>query len=177
MRAILYVLAIVVANVVTAKFTPLTLGAFIIPMGTIFIGLTFILRDLAQNKYGRKNIYIVMAIAMLVSAVTSYALGDTLWIVFASVLSFAVAETTDTEIYTRLKLPMSWRVLYSGVVGGILDSAIFVIVGLSPLGAGFVPWEFVPFAILGQVIVKTTLQLLGALVIRTIHRNRNIVKI
>lgn len=58
-------------------------------------------------------------------------------IVAASALSFVIAETADTEIYTRLKLPMAWRVFYSGIVGGLFDSVIFVIVGLSPLGAGF----------------------------------------
>ena len=86
-------------------------------------------------------------------------------IVAASALSFAIAETADTEIYTRLNLPMAWRVFYSGIVGGLLDSVVFVIVGLSPLGAGFIPWEAVPAAIVGQVIVKTVIQMLGALIL------------
>ena len=86
-------------------------------------------------------------------------------IVAASALSFAIAETSDTEIYTRLKLPMAWRVFYSGIVGGFFDSVVFVIVGLSPLGAGFIPWEAVPAAIIGQIIVKTIIQLIGALIL------------
>lgn len=90
-------------------------------------------------------------------------------IVAASALSFVIAETADTEIYTRLKLPMAWRVLYSGIVGGLLDSAVFVIVGLSPLGAGILPWEAVPTAILGQIIVKTIIQLFGALILNQVH--------
>lgn len=92
----------------------------------------------------------------------SFSLGDTLVIVAASALSFLVAETTDTEIYTRLKLPMAWRVFYSGIVGGLLDSVIFVVVGLSPMGAGFIPWVAVPAAIVGQVIVKIVMQMIGA---------------
>jgi queuosine precursor transporter len=163
MRILLYLLVIITANIVTAKFTPLQLGVFIIPYGTFFIGATFIIRDLVQNEYGRKKTYMFITLALFLSAISSYLLGDTLWIVFASALSFAISETTDTEIYTRLKLPMTKRVLYSGVVGGVLDSVVFVIVGLSPIGANFVPWEFVWMAILGQIIFKVLMQCVGVL--------------
>lgn len=165
MRIFLYLISIVIANVVTARFAPLNLGMFIVPMGTLFVGATFIFRDLVQNKYGRKKTYLFIFTALILSALVSYMLGDTLMIVAASALSFVIAETADTEIYTRLKLPLAWRVFYSGIVGGLLDSAIFIILGLSPLGAGFLPWEAVPAAILGQVIVKTIVQMIGALIL------------
>ncbi|MNN00943.1 hypothetical protein D3C81_1135470 [compost metagenome] len=163
---IAYLLAITSANVVTAGVSPFFFGPFVIPAGTFIIGATFVLRDFLQNHLGRKKTYLVIALAMLLSAVTSYILGDTLWIVFASILTFAVSETTDTEIYTRLKLPFHWRVAYSGIVGGILDSVIFVIVGLSPLGANVLPWNAVFLAIVGQIIVKTVFQFLAAVIIR-----------
>jgi uncharacterized PurR-regulated membrane protein YhhQ (DUF165 family) len=162
MRILLYIIAIVIANVVTASFAPLVVWEFIVPWGTLFIGATFILRDLVQNRHGRKVAYMVIGSALAISAITSAILGDTLWIVLASAISFLVSEITDTEIYTRLKLKLSWRVFYSGFVGGILDSTVFVIIGLSPLGAGFVPWVAVPMAIAGQIVVKTLLQGLGA---------------
>src|SRR5690606_15115055 len=165
MRILLYLLSIVTANVVTAAFAPLQLGMFIVPMGTLLIGATFIFRDLVQNKYGRKKTYLFIGAALVLSALVSFLLGDTLLIVVASALSFMVAETADTEIYTRLKLPMAWRVFYSGIVGGLLDSAIFVIIGLSPLGAGFLTWDAVPAAILGQVTVKTIIQMIGAIIL------------
>jgi uncharacterized PurR-regulated membrane protein YhhQ (DUF165 family) len=171
MRVLFYLAVIILANVVTAKFAPLNLGVFIVPMGTFFIGFTFILRDLVQNEYGRNKTYIFIVLALCLSAVTSYLLGDTLWIVSASAISLLVAETTDTEIYTRLKLPIASRVMYSGIVGGFLDSVIFVVIGLSPLGAGFVPWEFVGYAILGQVVFKTLMQLTGAGVIKVVIKN------
>ncbi|PAE40328.1 VUT family protein [Bacillus sp. 7884-1] len=173
MRILLYLVSIIAANVVTAAFTPLIMGIFIVPMGTFLIGATFIFRDLVQNKYGRKKTYMYIGLALFLSAVVSSILGDTLIIVLASAVTFAIAETTDTEIYSRLKLPMSLRVLYSGIVGGILDSAIFVVLGLSPLGANFLPWEAVPSAILGQVIVKTIIQGIAALII---HQTNNISK-
>lgn len=165
MSIFFYLVSIVIANVVTAAFAPLQFGAFIVPMGTLFIGATFIFRDLVQNKYGRAKTYLFIFTALILSAVVSFLLGDTLLIVMASALSFVVAETADTEIYTRLKLPMAWRVLYSGIVGGFLDSAIFVVIGLSPLGANILPWEAVPAAILGQIIVKTILQMVGAIIL------------
>lgn len=169
MRILFYLLSIITANIVTAAFAPLQLGIFLVPMGTFLIGATFIFRDLVQNKYGRTKTYMFIATALVFSAIVSFLLGDTLLIVMASALSFLVAETTDTEIYTRLKLPMSWRVFYSGLVGGLLDSVIFVIIGLSPLGANFVPWEAIPFAIIGQVIVKTIIQALGAIILNQVN--------
>jgi uncharacterized PurR-regulated membrane protein YhhQ (DUF165 family) len=171
MRVVFYLAVIILANIVTAKFAPLNLGLFIVPYGTFLIGATFILRDLVQNQYGRNKTYGFIVLALGLSAVSSYLLGDTLWIVFASAISFLVAETTDTEIYTRLNLPLASRVMHSGIVGGFLDSVIFVVIGLSPLGAGFVPWEFVGYAILGQVVFKTLMQLVGAGVIKACVKN------
>lgn len=166
MRVALYLFAIVVANVVTSTFQPLQLGAMIVPAGTLLIGFTFIMRDVVQNQIGRCKTYYVIVVSLVISAVSAHFLGDALWIVFASAVSFTVSETCDTEIYTRLKTTMSKRILYSGLVGGLLDSSIFVIVGLSPIGAGFVPWDAVPQAIAGQVIVKSVLQLAGASIVK-----------
>ncbi|RDW17417.1 VUT family protein [Oceanobacillus chungangensis] len=166
MRIFFYLIAIILANVITAKFAPLQLGVFIIPYGSFLIGATFILRDLVQNKYGKKKTYLFIGLALILSAISSHLLGDTLWIVFASAVSFLVSETIDTEIYSRLKKPMLVRVLYSGTIGGILDSTLFVIIGLSPLGAGFVPWDAVWMAILGQIIIKVCMQFFGVLILQ-----------
>jgi queuosine precursor transporter len=165
MRIFLYLISIVIANVATAALMPLEFGIFIIPVGTLFAGATFIFRDLVQNKYGRKKTYLFIVIALVLSATVSFLLGDTLAIVAASALAFIIAESADTEIYTRLKVSFVWRVFYSGIVGGILDSAVFVVVGMSPIGAGFIPWEAVPVAILSQVIAKSAVQTAGALIL------------
>jgi queuosine precursor transporter len=173
---ILYLLAIALANVITANNDPIMWGKLIIPAGSFLIGATFILRDLVQNAVGRKNTYLAIGAAMVLSAATSFALKDTLWIVAASAATFLCSETADTEIYTRLKLPMSLKVLYSGVVGGVLDSVIFVIIGLSPLGAGFLPWSLVGYAIAGQIVVKLALQFAGALVVQWMPKRKNTVQ-
>lgn len=168
MRVIFYLLSIVTANIVTARFAPLEMGMFIVPYGSFFIGLTFILRDLTQNKLGRKKTYYVIALALILSGVSSFLLGDGLNIVTASLIAFLISETTDTEIYTRLKMKMEYRVLYSGLVGGLLDSIVFVVIGLSPIGAGFLTWDQVFLAIVGQVIIKTVMQFIGVTVLKTL---------
>lgn len=168
-----YLLAIVIANVATASFAPFKAGAFIVPAGTVLIGVTFVLRDLVQQAVGRRNAYLAIAAALILSAASSFLLGDTLWIVFASAVTFLFSETADTEIYTRLKLPLAWKVFYSGLAGGLLDSAIFVIIGLSPVGAGFLTWNEVAFAVLGQSTVKVFMQMIGAWVISVAWRQSN----
>lgn len=162
MPIILYLAAIVAANVLTAKFAPINLGWALVPVGTLLVGASFILRDLVQDQVGRRATYKWIALAMLVSGVISYLLGDTLLIMVASAASFIISESTDTEIYSRLKASRAKRILVSGAVGGTLDSAVFVLIGLSPLGSNMLPWEAVPAAILGQVVVKLILQLIGA---------------
>lgn len=165
MSVIFYISAILLANFLSARVEPLAIGPFLISPGTFTIAAGFVLRDLVQNRYGRGKTYLFIGVALLLSAATSRALGDSLAIVIASACAFAVSETTDTEIYTRLRLPMALRVWWSGVAGGILDSGVFVILGLSPLGTGFIPWPLIPMAILGQALFKIIMQGVGALAI------------
>ncbi len=161
-RIAIYLLSIILANVITARFVPFEIGPLIIPYGTLFIGLTLVMRDMVQNRFGRTRTYLLIGMALILSALSSYLLGDALWVVFASTLSFIISETADTEIYTRFKLPFVKRVFYSGVVAGFLDSAVFVIIGIGPLGLQFVPWQLVPYAILGQWVAKVVMQLVVA---------------
>src|SRR5690625_2895520 len=161
-RIAIYLLSIILANATTARCVPFELGPLIIAYGTLFIGLTRVLRDMVQKRFGRCKTYLLIGIALILSALSSYLLGDALWVVFASTLSFIVSETADTEIYTRFKLPFVKRVFYSGVVAGFLDSTIFVIIGIGPLGLQFVPWQLVPYAIAGQWVAKVVMQLVVA---------------
>ncbi len=163
---LLYVASVVVANVITASTTPMQFDIagtlFIVTWGTWFIGATFFLRDAVQVRYGRRVAYQAIGAALAFSLLFSIWNGDVFWIVAASALAFGFSEALDTEIFTRYRSTLPKRVLVSGVFGGLLDSALFVIVGLSPLTTGFVPWSAVPAAILGQWIVKSALQALAA---------------
>src|SRR5690625_5148178 len=161
-RIAIYLLSIILANVITARFVPFEIGPLIIPYGTLFIGLTLVMRDMVQNRFGRFRTYLLIGIALILSALSSYLLGDALWVVFASTLSFIVSETADTEIYTRFKLPFVKRVFYSGVVAGFLDSAVFVIIGIGPLTVQIVQWQLEATTILGQWVAKVVMQLVVA---------------
>lgn len=156
----LYLLLIAAANLLTAKFDPLILagGTLIVPLGSLFAGAVFILRDMVQLKHGRWKTYTAILLSAALSAVLSLCLGDTGHVAAASVVAFFVSETADTEIFTRVRRSLATRILLSGIVGGCLDSVLFVILGLSPVGAGMISWESVPSAVLGQMLVKLVVQ-------------------
>jgi uncharacterized PurR-regulated membrane protein YhhQ (DUF165 family) len=161
---LLYLLLIAVTNVLTAKYDPITLwgGVLIIPVGSLLAGAVFVLRDLVQAKHGRRKTYGAILWATCLSVVLSRALGDPPAVAVASLVAFIASETLDTEIFTRLRKSFVARVLMSGVAGGLLDSIIFVMLGLSPIGGNLLPWELVPFAVLGQLAAKTLVQIISA---------------
>lgn len=172
MIVILYIAVIVIANIVTANLPPIEAGPFLIPAGTLFVGLAFILRDFTQLKLGKSRTYTVILIALMISAMTSATIGDPLHIVIASAAAFTLSETVDTEIFSRWKGSLSSRVALSGIMGGMIDSTVFVILGLSPIGIGAISWELVPLAIAGQLIAKTILAYLGGLIVQIIESVR-----
>lgn len=167
MVAVLYVLCIALANVLTASFSPLVIGPLSIPYGTFLVGLTFLLRDYVQIRFGRTGAYYSILAALVTSAVVSKSFGDTLWITAASAITFLLSESVDTEVFTRFRGTLKQRVILSGVVGGTADSALFVVVGLSPVGAGLIGWEAVPLAIVGQLLIKLPIQ---AIILAKVNR-------
>jgi hypothetical protein len=76
MLLILYLAAIIIANIITAALVPLQVGPFLIPYGSWLIGVTLVLRDIIQRKYGRKTAYLAIITALVLSAVSSKFLGD-----------------------------------------------------------------------------------------------------
>lgn len=154
-------MSIVVANVLTAKYSPFVLfdGRIIIPVGSVFIGATFLLRDVVQIKHGKRSAYTMIFVALTISAAASVMLGDTASVAFASGLSFLLSESIDTEIFSRLRQNVRLRMLASGVIGGVVDSAVFVIIGIGPIGSGTLTWGQVPFAIIGQAVIKAVVQM------------------
>ena len=161
---LLYLLLIALSNVLTAKFNPFVLagGLLVIPVGSLFAGAVFVLRDLVQMKHGRSNTYKLILWATILSMALSLALGDTACVAAASMAAFFISEAIDTELFSRMRASLVKRVLVSGVVGGFTDTTIFVVVGLSPLTANILPWGLIPFAILGQMLVKLLVQIVAA---------------
>lgn len=92
--------------------------------GVVWIGLAFVLRDVAQLIVGK---WAVLG-GLAVGAVLSWWLADP-FIAKASLVSFAIAETLDWVIYT----PLADRrfivaVVASSIVGAVLDSILFLYV-------------------------------------------------
>lgn len=171
----LYFLLIATTNLLTAMFDPISLagGALIVPVGSLFAGATFIMRDFVQLKHGKRKTYGVILMAAVLSGALSEGLGDTGYVAAASVAAFFMSESVDTEIFSRLRKTFPIKILVSGVVGGCLDSVVFVVLGLSPLGANMLPWAVVPSAILGQALVKIIVQAGGAGGFLLLHRKAN----
>lgn len=174
---IAYLLLIAASNLMTAKFDPFVLaeGALIIPVGSIFVGTVFVLRDLIQMKHGRASTYTVIIWATGLSMSLNILTGETAHVALASLIAFLVGEIVDTEVFTRKSGNLASKVLLSGIVGGTLDSVVFVTFGLSPIGAAVLPWDLVPACILGQVVAKLLLQFLAAgwLARRKLERENN----
>lgn len=166
MLIVAYVAAIAAANVLTAQFAPLLWhvdGQIVaIPIGTFAIGLTFWLRDFVQARYGLRIAYMAIAGALAVNLALSIHYHDLLAITLASAGAFAVSESVDTLVYSRVGGRMGPRILISGLVSCPLDSAIFVVFGLSPLTTGIIPWSAVALTIVAQVVIKLALQALAA---------------
>lgn len=158
----LYLFTIILSNLVTARYNPFILwdGILIVPAGSIFAGAVFVLRDLVQMKHGKQNTYKMILAAVILSGCMSVAMGDTSHIAAASAVAFIASESIDTEIFSRMKKSLMARIILSGIVGGIVDSALFVLFGMSPLGANMIPWGKVPSAVLGQVMAKAVAQML-----------------
>jgi len=169
MIIVLYVACVALANIITATTTPIFFAGFVITWGTFFAGATFVLRDLVQRGYGRGTAYAAIGAGLAVSATFSLAYHDALPIAVGSLVAFAVSESLDTEVFTRLDRPFPFRVAVSGLIGGLIDTALFVVIALSPLWSNILTWEQVPRAILGVYLVKAALQLIGAALL---HRQR-----
>lgn len=154
MTILIYFLSILTANILTARFEPIFIGNLIFPLGSFFIGINFVARDFVQLKYGRKVSYITIFIAICLSAICSYFLKDSLSIAFASAITFLVSESADTEVFSRYRSSVIKRVWLSGIVGLLLDSFIFIVIGLSPLFSNIISWQQVSWAIASQCLIK-----------------------
>src|SRR5947209_17926224 len=108
MAFIAYVLAIVAANwaiqVAGPDGIPVGFGLRA-PGGVLFAGLVFTFRNLTQQTLGRRFGFLAIAIGALLSAVISpgLSLGGPLALPLASGLSFAVSETADALVWTKLR--------------------------------------------------------------------------
>lgn len=127
------------------------------PSGVLMAGVALVLRDGLQSKLGvRWSLYAILLGAGLSACFSEPSL------VIASVLAFFFSELADLIVYTpmRKKWP-AWAIMASGLVGSIVDSAIF-------LSLAFGSVEF----LWGQVLGKFWMSLLVALLIGILHTRK-----
>lgn len=123
------------------------------PSGVFMIGIALVLRDLIQERYGKWSAFL----AVLVGSAISYILADP-YIAAASVTAYLLAEISDLIVYTKLrKKSLSAAVLASGLVGSIIDSAVFLFIAFGSL-------QFIE----GQIIGKLWMSIFAIAVLRFI---------
>lgn len=99
------------------------------PSGVLFVGLSFCLRDLAQQELGK--LWTLAAIA--VGAVLSYLVAPSLAV--ASGVAFGVSELCDFAAYTPLaeRGRFTLAVTLSNTVGSAVDTLVFLWLAFSSL--------------------------------------------
>lgn len=116
------------------------------PSGVLLIGVALALRDYVQEKAGRDQTLIAIAIGIGLSYIVNPAVAT------ASAVAFAVSELIDLAVYTRIRRrnkPIA--IAASGFVGGIVDSLLFLQIAFGST----MFWQ-------GQVIGKTAIAILAA---------------
>lgn len=146
-----YTACTVLANYTLDSFLPIG-SFFLVNVGTFFFGVTFTQRD-RVHRYGRRNVYLMIAVAALANVAMSLAVGTPIRYVAVAFISILVAETADTEIYQRL-LHRPWlvRVARSNAVSAPLDTVIFTV--LAFWGEPFATAGWLSQVIITDIIVK-----------------------
>jgi uncharacterized PurR-regulated membrane protein YhhQ (DUF165 family) len=154
-----YVVATVLANYTFDSFIPLG-GFFLVNVGTFFFGVTFTQRD-RVHRFGRRRVYLMIALAAVANMLMSWHLGTPYRYVFVGFLAIVLSETADTEVYARL-LNRRWftRVASSNAVSAPLDTVIFTTLAFA--GEEFATPTWMLQVIVTDVFVKYASGLVAA---------------
>jgi uncharacterized PurR-regulated membrane protein YhhQ (DUF165 family) len=125
-------------------------GPWQAPSGVLAIGAALAFRDVVQSVIGKRAVLICIAIGVLLSyGISAPALAT------ASAVAFLFGELADLGVYSPLRdRHLFWAVFLSGVVGGIIDSLLFLQIAFGSTQF----WQ-------GQVVAKALVSLLAGCVI------------
>jgi uncharacterized PurR-regulated membrane protein YhhQ (DUF165 family) len=102
---------------------------FMAPSGVLVIGLALVLRDAVHERLGWKWAVAALAVGAALSGLVAPAP-----LVIASVCAFLFSELCDLSVYAPLrKRNLAVAVMLSGLVGALIDSAIFLWVAFGSL--------------------------------------------
>jgi hypothetical protein len=156
---LLYLLAIVLANLSVAAFGP---GSAVIN-AFLFIGLDLTARDRLHDAWKGNRLLARMAALIAAGSILSWLLNrDAGQIALASFIAFASAASVDTLVYHLLGHYPRWlRINGSNIPSAAVDSLIF-----PTLAFGAFLWPIV----LGQFAAKTLGGFVWSLVLRWIDQ-------
>lgn len=154
-----YTACTVLANYTLDSFLPVG-DFFLVNVGTFFFGVTFTQRD-RVHAYGRRNVYLMIAVAALANVIMSVTIGTPIRYVIVAFVAILISESADTEIYHRL-LHRPWlvRVARSNAVSAPLDTIIFTV--LAFWGESFASFQWMTQVIVTDVLVKYAASILVA---------------
>lgn len=113
------------------------------PSGVLMIGAALVLRDAVHRTLGWQYALAAIGAGALISAGFSPAS-----LVVASVAAFLLSELADLAVYAPLaKRRLALAVALSGVVGAIIDSAVFLLIAFGSL-------DFIAGQVLGKIWIS-----------------------
>ena len=119
------------------------------PSGVLLIAIALFARDIIQEKHGKSKTIIAICIGVALSYIVNPAVA------VASAVAFALGELFDFFVYTKArKKSIALAVALSGIIGGIIDSFIFLQIAFKSTDY----WQ-------GQVIGKTIVSLIAGAII------------
>ena len=141
--SIIYVAAIVAANITVASF-----GPWFSPINALLlIGMDLSIRDHLHDRWDGRWLWVRMLIMIGCAGVLSYALNpDSGRIALASMISFCIAAVVDAVTYSVFSGKVFFvRSNYSNIAGAAVDSIFFPLIAFSSL---------MPIISFGQFIAK-----------------------
>ena len=141
---LLYLVAIVTANLIIAHFGPQATPY----VAFVFIGFTLSSRDKLHDLWG-EHVARNMLLLISVGGLLSYFLNsDSARIALASLVAFVVSELIDMVIYSRNKSrPFIARSNISNLFSSAVDSILFPVIAFG----GF-PWKIILLQFLAKVL-------------------------
>lgn len=125
------------------------------PSGVLWIGVALVARDWIQMASGKRLVLAAIAVGVALSYVVNPAVAT------ASAVAFGLGELADFIVYSPLaeRGRIFAAVLASGIVGAVIDSLVFLQIAFGST----MFWQ-------GQVIGKTLVSLLGAVLMVVVRR-------
>ncbi|MDX1662484.1 MAG: VUT family protein [Candidatus Promineifilaceae bacterium] len=157
----LYLIAIVLANLLVARFGPES----VIIVAFLFIGLDLTARDHLHDAWRGEGLAWKMALLIAAGSLLSWLLNREAGpVAVASFVAFAAAATVDAVVYHLLyRYPRFLRINGSNVPSAAVDSVLFPTLAFG---------SFLPLIVLGQFAAKVGGGFVWSLLFRWLERAR-----